>query len=48
MNAARSPSGQTDSGDDAYGDSIIEAARTVLDICVKRTSRGGRVKGFSK
>ena len=48
MDAARTPSGQTDTGDDVYGDSIIEAAREVLDSCVKITGRGGKARHFSK
>lgn len=48
MEAKRFPSGQRDTGDDAYGDSIIEAARYVLDTCVKQTNRGGRTNRFSE
>ncbi|KAL8851113.1 MAG: hypothetical protein Q9221_003916 [Calogaya cf. arnoldii] len=47
MDAVRIPSGQPDLGDDAYADSVIEAARHVLDTCVKHTNRGGWVKRFS-
>lgn len=48
MDAARTPSGQRDMGDDTYGNSILEAARYVLDSCVRQTSRGGWVKRFSE
>ncbi|KAL8665144.1 MAG: hypothetical protein Q9168_007772 [Polycauliona sp. 1 TL-2023] len=48
MEAVRTPGGQRDMGDDAYGDSIIEAASYVLDDCVRRTARGGWAKGFSE
>ncbi|CAL8576828.1 hypothetical protein XPA_002693 [Xanthoria parietina] len=47
MEAERAPSGQRDIGDDAYGNSILEAARHVLDTCVRGTNRGGWVKKFS-
>ncbi|KAL9023010.1 MAG: hypothetical protein Q9180_008440, partial [Flavoplaca navasiana] len=48
LDPKRFPSGQRDTGDDAYGDSIIEAARYVLDTCVKQTNRGGRINRFSE
>ena len=48
MDPQRTPSGEIDSGDDAYGDSIIEAARYILDDCVKLTHKGGKVRGFSE
>ncbi|KAL8649861.1 MAG: hypothetical protein Q9226_005405 [Calogaya cf. arnoldii] len=47
MDAERFPSGQRDLGDDAYADSVLEAARHVLDTCVRETKRGGWVKRFS-
>lgn len=48
MDAERAPSGQRDIGDDAYGNSILEAARYVLDTCVRQTNRAGWVKKFSE
>ncbi|KAL8753014.1 MAG: hypothetical protein Q9199_005344 [Rusavskia elegans] len=47
MDAERTPSGQRDMGDDSYGDSIVEAARHVLETCVRQTNRGGWVKRFT-
>lgn len=37
-----------DRGDDAYGDSVVEAARHVLESCVKPVSRGGFARLFSE
>ena len=48
MDPKRFPSGQRDTGDDAHADSIIEAARYVLDTCVKQTNRGGWTERFSE
>lgn len=48
MDAERTPSGQRDMGDDAYGNSIVEAARYVLETCVRQMNRGGWVKRFSE
>ena len=48
MDPQRTPKGETDLGDDAYGDSVIEAARLVLDNCVKHTLEPGLVRRFSE
>ncbi len=37
-----------DRGDDAYGDSVVEAARHVLEKCVRPASRGGFARLFSE
>ncbi|KAI4111840.1 MAG: hypothetical protein LQ339_000299 [Xanthoria mediterranea] len=37
-----------DRGDDAYGDSVVEAARHVLESCVRPASRGGFARLFSE
>ncbi|CAO1596390.1 hypothetical protein XANCAGTX0491_000239 [Xanthoria calcicola] len=47
MDPERAPTGHLDIGDDAYGDSILEAARHVLDTCVRETNRGGWAQRFS-
>lgn len=48
MDPERAPTGHLDIGDDAYGDSILEAARHVLDTCVRETNRGGWAQRFSE
>ncbi|KAL8711196.1 MAG: hypothetical protein Q9220_004341 [cf. Caloplaca sp. 1 TL-2023] len=47
MDAKRTPRGQIDQGDRAYGSSVIEAARYVLDGCVKPRGRSGYATQFS-
>lgn len=47
MSAQRTPKGEVDRGDGAYGDSIVTAARFLLDRCVLEQSKGGLAKGFS-
>lgn len=46
MEGVRDPRGVP--GDDAHGDSIVEAARHVLEECVRPASRGGSARLFSE
>lgn len=48
MDPQRTPKGETDDGDHAYGDSVIEAARLVLDNCVKHDQYAGLVRDFGE
>lgn len=48
MDPIQFPRGQDDTGDDAYSDSIIEAARRILEGCVRPTDRGGIAESFSE
>lgn len=48
MAPERTPLGMVDRGDDAYGNSIIEAARYIQDGCTQLLNKGGTTTGFSK